>query len=410
MQRFKWPPHFIDSVILKEKILIASAKPRVRWLLFFVSAILLIIILHSILSIISNSKKARNHSPPIPVVAVEATEGSLPIYLSGLGTVTPFDTVTIRTQVAGQLLRVLFAEGQKVKAGDLLAEIDPRPYEAQLAQFEGQLARDQAFLDNARLDLERYQVLWSQDSISKQTLTAQESLVKQYEGAVRFDQGQIETIKVNLIYTRIVSPIDGRVGLRLIDPGNFVQPADPNGIVVVNQMQPITVLFTLPEDSIPKVIRSFNQGKPMQVQALDRSQNTILSEGCLLTYDNQIDVTTGTLRLKALFQNEDNHLFPNQFVNVRLLVNVLEKTTLVPSAAIQYGSQGNYVYVINDDNTVKSININERASFSGKSSILGNIKPGQKVVIEGTDKLNEGMKVKISDNSTPKPKSPGVST
>lgn len=332
-------------------------------------------------------------SPPLPVVLATAEAKDVPVYLDALGNVTPTYTVTVRTQINGQLMRVLFKEGQNIKQGDLLAEIDDRPYLAQLMEFTGQLERDKAQLANAIIDLHRYQTLWKQDSISQQTLATQQALVNQLEGTIKLDQGLIETTKVNLIYTKITSPIDGRIGLRLVDPGNFVQTTDTTGIAVINTVNPITVIFTLPEDSIPAVIHAIQNNKQLPVEALDRQQNKHLANGTLLTIDNQIDTTTGMVRLRSEFENKDNILFPNQFVNMRLLVDTLKQATVIPTAAIQHSSKENYVYVLNDNHTVSAKQVTEGTTINDQTTIISGVLTGQRVVIEGADKLRDGVKV-----------------
>ncbi|MGZ3591696.1 MAG: efflux RND transporter periplasmic adaptor subunit, partial [Thermodesulfobacteriota bacterium] len=290
-------------------------------------------------------------TPMVPVVAVEANKTGFNVYISGLGSVTPLNTVIVRTRVDGQLMEVLFREGQTVSSGDLLGKIDPRPFEVQLTQAEGQMARDVAQLKNARLDLERFRVLWEQDSISKQQVDTQEALVRQFEGAIKTDQGQIDSAKLQLVYCQISAPISGRVGLRLVDPGNIVHASDANGLVVITQLQPITVIFPIPEDSLPQVLARLKTGERLPVEAYDREMRQRLAAGSLLTVDNQIDPATGTVRLKAIFANEKNELFPNQFVNARLLVDVRRDATVVPAPAIQRGPQGTFVYVVKADRT-----------------------------------------------------------
>ncbi len=342
------------------------------------------------------AKQSQRPGPPaVPVVAVEAKKANFNVYLTGLGSVTPVYTVTVRTRVDGQLMEVLFKEGQIVSSGDLLCRIDPRPFEVQLTQAEGQMARDMAQLKNAQLDLERYRVLWQEDSVSKQVLDTQEALVRQLEGAVKTDQGQIDSAKLQLLYCRITSPISGRVGLRLVDPGNIVHVTDTNGLVVVTQLQPITVIFPLSEDYLPQVLPRLKTGNPLPVEAYDRVMKQKLAIGSLLTVDNQIDPTTGTVRLKAIFPNEKNELFPNQFVNARLLVNVVRGVTVIPSPAVQRGPRGTLVYVIKADRTATVRPITVGDVQEGEVSVKTGLSPGELVVVDGADRLREGTRVEL---------------
>jgi membrane fusion protein, multidrug efflux system len=341
----------------------------------------------------STSRRSATRPPEIPVITAVAKTGDMKVYLNGLGSVVPYNTITLKSRVDGQLIKVLFQEGQTVSTGQLLAEIDPRPFEVQLAQAEGQMARDHALLVNAKVDLERYRVLFSQDSVPKQQLDTQESLVRQYEGVVRADQGQVDSAKLQLTYCHITAPIGGRVGLRLVDVGNMVHASDTNGLVVITQLQPITVVFAVPEDNLPQILRNMKTGQKLDVEAYDREQKRRLATGVLQSIDNQIDPTTGTVKLKAVFANSDNELFPNQFVNARLLVDTLHNATLVQSAAVQHNPQSAFVYVVKPDQTVEARNVEVKLIEGNETAISKGISPGEVVVTDGVDKLQPGAKV-----------------
>ncbi|MFL6565584.1 MAG: MdtA/MuxA family multidrug efflux RND transporter periplasmic adaptor subunit [Burkholderiales bacterium] len=330
---------------------------------------------------------------PIPVVASAAQVGDIPIYLSGLGTVVPMRTVIVRSRVDGELVRVNFAEGQYVKEGDLLAQVDPRPFQVQLDQAEGQLTKDQALLANARIDLERYRTLFQQDSIAKQQVDTQAALVQQYEGTVRTDRAVADNARLQLSYARITAPISGRLGLRQVDAGNIVHAADANGLVVITEVEPVTVVFTLPQDNLPAVMQRVKSNARLAVEAWDRGFRVKLASGQLLTVDNVIDITTGTVKLKAKFANADQALFPNQFVNARMLLDTRKGVITIPSAALQRGSQGSFVYVVNDDNTVGLRPVKLGPGDGERVAVESGVAAGERVVVDGMDRLREGARV-----------------
>jgi multidrug efflux system membrane fusion protein len=327
------------------------------------------------------------------VVVATAQKGNIGVYYTGLGVVTPIYTVTIKSRVDGQLMTLHYKESETVHEGDLLLEIDPRPYQVQLEQAEGQQRKDQATLDNAKTDLERYQKLWSQNAIPQQQLATQEATVKQDEGVLASDQALIDSAKLNLTYTRVTSPISGRIGLRLVDPGNIVHASDPNGLLVITQVQPISVIFTIAEDQLPPVLKKMRAGQRLRVEAWDRELQNVLTHGLLMTHDNQIDQTTGTLKLRAVFDNKDDALFPNQFVNARLLVEQKTGVTLVPNAAVQRSSHETYVYLVKSDQTVTVRPVTLGTTEGDQTQIASGLAPGDVVVTEGVDKLQEGGKV-----------------
>jgi multidrug efflux system membrane fusion protein len=337
-------------------------------------------------------------SRPVPVSTATAHQGDIGIYLNALGTVTPVYTVTVTSRVQGEITKVYYHEGQMVKKGDPLVEIDPRPYQAALTQVEGQLAHDQAVLNEAKIDLDRYQQAFTRNAIAKQQLDDQQQVVFQDEGTVKNDEGQLANAKVNLVYTQITAPIAGRVGLRLVDPGNIVQANSSTALVVITQLQPITVIFSVAEDSLGQIQQQLSKGKKLAADAFDRAQTTKLASGTLLTLDNVIDPTTGTLKLKAVFDNADNALFPSQFVNIRLLVDTQRGVTLIPTPAIQRNAQGAFAYVIKSDQTA-SIRTITPGTTDGTVTAVQGLEPQEVVAINGFDKLLDGGKVTVRQPS-----------
>jgi multidrug efflux system membrane fusion protein len=330
-----------------------------------------------------------------PVHVAAATQGEMPVVLTALGTVTPLATVTVLPQLSGVLQDVYFKEGQMVRKGDVLAQIDPRPYEISLRNAEGTLVRDEALLATARLDLKRYQTLLAQDSIASQQVDTQASLVRQYEGTVKSDQANIDSFRLDLVYARITAPVSGRVGLRQVDPGNYVTSGLTNGIVVITQLDPISVIFTTSEDNLQQIIQHTQNGEALSATAYDRSNTHPLEVGSLKTMDNQIDTTTGTIKLRAIFENKDNGLFPNQFVNTRLLVDTIKDAIIVPTSAVLNGSMGTFVYVVKPDNTVTVRQVKVGPVDGERSSIQSGLALGERVVIDGSDRLREGAKITI---------------
>ncbi len=346
-------------------------------------------------SLYAYSHKPTPRVPVIPVMAATVTKGDLNSYLSQIGTVTPFATVTVKSRVAGQIIKIDFHEGQLVKAGQLLINIDPKPYEAQLQQYMGQLRRDKAMLANAKLTFDRYKNLYRQSVIARQDLDNQETLYNQALGTVANDEGLIDGVNVNLSYCNITAPITGRIGLRLVDLGNYVQATD--SLVVITQLQPISVIFSIAEDYIPQVAADMQNGAKLPVQAWNRDLSKQIATGFLLTFDNQIDQTTGTVKLRAQFSNDDYALFPNQFVNARLLVNTFHNALLIPTAAVQKTPQGSLVYVVQANQTVQPRDVKVTTTQGDLTAIASGLKVGEIVVTDGLDKLQPGSRVKVQE-------------
>ena len=337
----------------------------------------------------------RNAFGPQPVVVAQTKRAPVPVYLNGLGNVQAFYTVTIKSRVDGQLMSVNFQEGDFVQKDQVLIEIDPRPYQVQLELAEGTLARDQALLDNAKLDLERYRTLLAQDAVPKQQLDTQVALVAQYQGNIKQDTANIDNAKLQLIYSKVIAPISGRIGLRLVDPGNIVHAADVNGMLVITQLDPISVLFTIPEDNLPAVIQKLRAGAKLPVDAFNRDNSQKIASGQLLTLDNTIDSTTGTSKLKAVFANKTDTLFPNQFVNIRLLVDTLQNQLVIPAVAVQTGQQGTFVYVVDEDSKVHIRPVQVKQQDADTADIASGIKDGEQVAIDGMDRLQDGLQVRV---------------
>jgi len=404
-------------------------RPWLITVLLFAAVVGLIMWLHSTSSGAPAAQGGRGGRPgpgqmaagqggtAVTVSVAPGGKGDLPVHYHALGTVTAYNTVNVRARVSGQLVKVPFQEGQEVKAGDVLAVIDPRPFQAALDQAQGTLLQNQAQLKNAQIDLARYRGLYAEDSIAKQTLDTQEAQVRQFEGTLKTNQGQVADAKLNLEFTQVRAPISGRVGLRQVDVGNLVTSGDTTPLVVITQVKPISVVFSLPQQQLGTIARELYSGKPVPVEALDRNQNQTLATGVLKTLDNQIDTTTGTVKLKAGFENDDHKLFPNQFVNVRLLAETLPGVLTIPSNAVQRGNDGTYVYLVGDENKAKRQLVTLGTSESERVVVTEGLKEGDRVVVEGTDRLRDGTRMNIavsdakareaasdeSDKSTAKP-------
>jgi multidrug efflux system membrane fusion protein len=385
----------------------APTPPRRRLFWWLIAALVVILIGYIAWRLLTPAAKTHaGGAPPQPVGVAKIGVGDMHVVLTGLGTVTPMATITVQTQISGQLMSVGYTEGQLVKKGDLLAQIDPRPYEIALQQAEGTLAHDTGLLAQAKSDLARYITLSRKNSIAQQTVTDAQFLVQQDQGTVIEDQAAVASAKLNLVYCRITSPVTGRVGLRLVDPGNYVQASSSTGLVVVTELQPISVIFVLPEDNIPAIAQEMTAGHTLTVSAYDRTNATLIENGTLLTLDNTVDTTTGTVKLRAGFANGNNALFPNQFVNARLLLQTLTQVTEAPTAAVQHGAPGTFVYLVKPDGTVGVQVIKTGVTDGDEIQVLSGVKPGDTVVVDGADRLKDGARVKVTPPAGANPATP----
>jgi multidrug efflux system membrane fusion protein len=372
-----------------------KSRWRLAWVLLLALAVVAGVALWRQRTQAPQPARSGGSAPPMSIVPETVGKGDIGVNLNALGTVTSLATVTIRTQISGYLMKVDFKEGQEVRKGDLLAEIDPRPYEAALAQANGNLTRDEALLKGAQVDLTRYRGLAAQNAVPHQTLDTQVALVAQYQGTIEADRAAVKAAQVNLQYCRIVSPLDGRVGLRQVDQGNYVTPGDTNGLVVITQLQPISVLFTLPEDNLQAISKRIQAGATLPAAAYDRSGANKIADGVLQTFDSQIDPTTGTIKLRAQFPNDTRTLYPNQFVNVRLLVDTHRGVTVMPTAGIQRGVPGTFVYLVNPDSTVSVRKVVLGVTDGERVEVRSGLVPGDRIVVDGADKLRDGAKIAI---------------
>jgi membrane fusion protein, multidrug efflux system len=382
---------------------LAAPKPRSAWRLVGTCLLLLLIVAGIVWWTKQQSApQAQNgrNAAPMSIVPEAVTKGDINVNINALGTVTSLATVTIRSQISGYLQKVVFTEGDEVKKGDLIAQIDPRPYEATLAQANGNLARDQALLKGAQVDLARYQGLAAQNAVPRQTLDTQVALVAQDQGTVEADKAAVKSAEVNLQYTHILSPLDGRVGLRQVDQGNYVTPGDANGLVVITQLKPISVLFTVPEDNLQAISKRLQAGAGLPSAAFDRSGAKKIADGTLQTFDSQIDPTTGTIKLRAQFPNETEALYPNQFVNIQLLLDTHKDVTIMPTAGVQRGVPGTFVYLVNADNTVSVRKIDLGVTDGDRVEVRSGLQPGDKIVVDGADKLRDGAKINVRAEAT----------